>query len=44
MRHVEVVAFPGAGHNAHRTQPEAFAAMVRRGIALGAGRPDPDTA
>jgi pimeloyl-ACP methyl ester carboxylesterase len=37
MRHVEVVDFPGAGHNAHRTRPEAFAAMVRRGIALGDG-------
>ncbi len=28
------VELPGAGHNAHRTQPGPFADLVRRGIAL----------
>jgi pimeloyl-ACP methyl ester carboxylesterase len=32
--HLEVVDFPGVGHNAHLEAPEQFAAMVRRGIAL----------
>ncbi len=31
---VEIVELPGAGHNAHRTQPGPFADLVRRGIAL----------
>ncbi len=35
---VETVVLPGAGHNAHRSAPERFADLVRRGIALGAGR------
>lgn len=30
---VEIVELPGAGHNAHRSQPAAFADLVRRGIA-----------
>lgn len=30
----EIVTIPGAGHHAHRTDPEAFAALVRRGLAL----------
>ena len=30
---VEVVELPGAGHNAHRTQPAAFADLVMRGLA-----------
>jgi pimeloyl-ACP methyl ester carboxylesterase len=30
---VEIVEFTGAGHNAHRSQPEAFADLVRRGLA-----------
>lgn len=34
VSHVEVVDFPGVGHNAHVEAPEQFAAMVRRGIAL----------
>ncbi len=29
---LEVVTLPGAGHHAHRTDPEAFADLVRRGI------------
>jgi pimeloyl-ACP methyl ester carboxylesterase len=35
---VEIVEIPGAGHNAHRSTPEAFADLVRRGIALSAAR------
>jgi pimeloyl-ACP methyl ester carboxylesterase len=31
---LEVVELLGAGHNAHRTRPDAFADMVRRGLAL----------
>jgi pimeloyl-ACP methyl ester carboxylesterase len=31
---VEVIELPGAGHNAHRSQPGPFANLVRRGIAL----------
>jgi pimeloyl-ACP methyl ester carboxylesterase len=31
---VEIVELPGAGHNAHRSQPGPFADMVRRGLAL----------
>lgn len=31
---VEEVTIPGAGHNAHRTQPRAFADLVRRALAL----------
>lgn len=34
LRHVEVVTVPGAGHHAHRTAPEAFAGLVRRGLEL----------
>ncbi|MGA3147379.1 MAG: alpha/beta hydrolase [Acidimicrobiales bacterium] len=30
----ELVEFPGAGHGAHLTHPDAFAAMVRRTLAL----------
>jgi pimeloyl-ACP methyl ester carboxylesterase len=30
----EIVTIPGAGHNAHRTAPEAFADLVRRGLEL----------
>jgi pimeloyl-ACP methyl ester carboxylesterase len=29
---VEFVTIPGAGHNVHRTNPEAFAGLVRRGL------------
>ena len=29
---MEVVTVPGAGHHAHRTAPEAFAGLVRRGL------------
>ena len=29
---MEVVTLPGAGHHAHRTAPDAFAGLVRRGI------------
>jgi pimeloyl-ACP methyl ester carboxylesterase len=36
---VEIVELPGAGHNAHRTQPGAFADLVRRALALAAARP-----
>jgi pimeloyl-ACP methyl ester carboxylesterase len=32
---MEVVTIPGAGHQAHRTDPEAFASLVRRGLELG---------
>jgi pimeloyl-ACP methyl ester carboxylesterase len=35
---VEVVTIPGAGHNAHRSAPDAFAALVRRGIEIGRAR------
>jgi pimeloyl-ACP methyl ester carboxylesterase len=31
---VEVVELPGAGHNAHRSQPGPFADLVRRGLSL----------
>lgn len=34
----EIVEIPGAGHNAHRSQPSAFADLVRRGLTLAAGR------
>jgi pimeloyl-ACP methyl ester carboxylesterase len=34
VHHVEIVVVPGAGHNAHRSAPVAFADLVRRGIAL----------
>jgi pimeloyl-ACP methyl ester carboxylesterase len=34
VRHVEAVTVPGAGHHAHRTAPEAFAGLVRRGLRL----------
>ncbi len=34
VRHFEIVTIPGAGHNAHRTAPESFAALVRRGLEL----------
>jgi pimeloyl-ACP methyl ester carboxylesterase len=34
VRRSEIVVVPGAGHNAHRSAPEAFADLVRRGIAL----------
>jgi pimeloyl-ACP methyl ester carboxylesterase len=30
---LEVVTVPGAGHQAHRSDPEAFAGLVRRGVA-----------
>jgi pimeloyl-ACP methyl ester carboxylesterase len=32
---IEVVTLPGAGHHAHRTAPEAFAGLVRRGLEVG---------
>jgi pimeloyl-ACP methyl ester carboxylesterase len=32
VRDLEVVELPGAGHNAHRTQPAAFAELVKRGL------------
>jgi len=31
---LEVVTLPGAGHHAHRTDPEAFAGLVRRALEL----------
>jgi pimeloyl-ACP methyl ester carboxylesterase len=31
---VDVVTIPGAGHNAHRTAPDAFADLVRRALAI----------
>jgi pimeloyl-ACP methyl ester carboxylesterase len=31
---IEFVTLPGAGHYAHRTAPEAFACLVRRGLNL----------
>jgi pimeloyl-ACP methyl ester carboxylesterase len=31
---VEVITIPGAGHHAHRSAPEEFAQLVRRGLAL----------
>jgi pimeloyl-ACP methyl ester carboxylesterase len=34
----EIVELPGAGHNAHRSQPEAFADLVRRGMTLAVER------
>ena len=30
---VELHELPGAGHNAHRSQPEEFARLVRAGVA-----------
>ena len=33
---VETVIVPGGGHNPHRTAPEAFADLVRRGMSLAA--------
>jgi len=33
VRDIEVVELLGAGHNAHRTQPAAFADLVKRGLA-----------
>jgi pimeloyl-ACP methyl ester carboxylesterase len=33
VRDIEVVELPGAGHNAHRSQPAAFADLVKRGLA-----------
>jgi pimeloyl-ACP methyl ester carboxylesterase len=30
---LDVVELPGAGHNAHRTRPDAFADLVRQGLA-----------
>jgi len=36
VRHVEVVTVSGAGHHAHRTAPDAFAGLVRRGVELAA--------
>jgi pimeloyl-ACP methyl ester carboxylesterase len=35
---VDTVVIPDGGHNAHRTAPEAFADLVRRGISHAAGR------
>lgn len=35
---VETVVIPGGGHNAHRTAPETFAELVRRGVSRAAGR------
>jgi pimeloyl-ACP methyl ester carboxylesterase len=37
---VETVVIPGGDHNAHRTAPEAFADLVRRGISRAVGRPE----
>jgi pimeloyl-ACP methyl ester carboxylesterase len=37
VEHVEVVTLAGAGHHAHRTAPEAFAQLVRRGLDLAHG-------
>jgi pimeloyl-ACP methyl ester carboxylesterase len=34
---IEVVTLPGAGHHAHRSAPEAFAGLVRRGLELATG-------
>lgn len=34
LARLEVVHLPGAGHHAHRTEPEAFADLVRRGVAV----------
>jgi pimeloyl-ACP methyl ester carboxylesterase len=34
----EVVELPGAGHNAHRSQPGPFADLVRRALILAAAR------
>jgi pimeloyl-ACP methyl ester carboxylesterase len=31
---IELATLPGAGHYAHRTAPEAFAGLVRRGLDL----------
>ncbi len=38
VRDVEVMVIPGAGHNAHRTRPAAFADLVRKGIARADAR------
>jgi pimeloyl-ACP methyl ester carboxylesterase len=35
---VEIVELPGAGHNAHRTQPGPFADLVRRAFELAPAR------
>ncbi|HEY7105948.1 MAG TPA: alpha/beta hydrolase [Acidimicrobiia bacterium] len=35
---VEVVTIPGAGHNAHRSAPDGFAELVRRGIVVARER------
>jgi pimeloyl-ACP methyl ester carboxylesterase len=35
---LEVVTVPGAGHHAHRDAPDAFAALVRRGVEMAAAR------
>lgn len=34
---VQTRVFSGAGHNAHRSQPEAFAELVRAGVAVAFG-------
>jgi pimeloyl-ACP methyl ester carboxylesterase len=31
---MQVITIPGAGHHAHRTAPEEFAQLVRRGLAV----------
>jgi len=33
LKRLEIVELPGAGHNAHRTHPDGFADLVRRGLA-----------
>jgi pimeloyl-ACP methyl ester carboxylesterase len=38
LTRIEVVDVPGAGHNAHRSAPEAFAGLVRRGLELARDR------
>jgi pimeloyl-ACP methyl ester carboxylesterase len=32
--HFEIATIPGAGHHAHRTAPQSFADLVRRGLQL----------
>jgi pimeloyl-ACP methyl ester carboxylesterase len=39
MPRVEVVVLPGADHNAHRSQPAAFADLIRRAMAAAAPHP-----
>jgi pimeloyl-ACP methyl ester carboxylesterase len=34
---LEVVTIPGADHHAHRSEPDAFAGLVRRGLELARG-------